>query len=102
MSSTNHDIRTRVFLIMRHVDVELAEVFMTRCPNIATMTELNTFFHMTLSQYAENTSELRLLLDDKVDIETWATTFRTYILPFMVNKRFPTDTRKKPISPYTR
>lgn len=93
-------IKTRVYYTIRFSDVELAENFAARCPEVNNLTELNAFFHTTLSQFPEDTVGLRQYLDDTTDLEEWLRQFKSDILPFMCTSRFPPMTSRAPVSPY--
>lgn len=83
-------IRSRLFYAIRNADVELAEAFAARCPEVSSIAELNRCFHRLLTQYDVNTQHLRLSLSDDIDVETWIARFTTHgILDFLRNNRFP-------------
>lgn len=96
--SNRDSIRARVFYLIRSRDVELAEDYLRRCPDVKSIQTLNGFFHRTLSQCAFDTQDLRGFLDDTVDLETWCQTFDQQILPTLRRFRFPpfTDKRASP------
>lgn len=94
-------IRVRVFYAIRHQDVELAENFAARCPEVEDIKELNHFFRMILSQYEEDSRVQRECLDDTMSLEDWLRHFETTVLPFLRRHRFPPITSRNVVSPYT-
>lgn len=93
-------IRERVFYAIRLQDVELAECFAARCPDVADVVELNTFFHHLLAQYNFSTTQLRSYLDDTMGVDKWLRYFNQDILPVLRQQRLPEVTTTQPISPY--
>jgi hypothetical protein len=83
------DLRPQVFYLIRAFDVELAEDFVRRCPEVHDLTSLNAFFHRILTQYQDNTANMRALLADDVDLNTWLRMFKENVLPYLRNHRFP-------------
>lgn len=92
-------LRAKVFYLIRLRDVELAETFARRCPDVSSVPELNLFFHQVLSQHEDPTHQTRYYLDDEMDYATWADTFQAYVLPTLIELRFPSDTSPQPM-PY--
>lgn len=92
-------LRAKVFYLIRRRDVELAETFARRCPDVTTVPELNRFFHQILSQHETETHQTRYYLDDGMNFDVWADTFQTYVLPTLLELRFPSDTSPQPL-PY--
>lgn len=83
-------IRSRVFYAMRNFDVELAEMFAAKCPEVETIGELNKVFHRLLSQYDVDTRALRQSLSDDIDIDCWINRlFNDGIFNFIQTHRFP-------------
>lgn len=93
-------LRARLFYLIRAHDVELAEDFARRCPEVEDLVELNTFFHQILSQYDDNTQSLRQELDDTSDLTRWIQRFETHILPYLRRHRFPPLTGKEVVDIY--
>lgn len=91
-------IRARVYYLIRSTDVDLAEDFFRRCPDVKSIHTLNAFFHRTLSQCEVNTQALRACLDDNVSLDVWCQNFSQHILPTLRRHRFPpyTDKRASP------
>jgi hypothetical protein len=89
-----YSLRTRVFYLIRHRDIELAEDFVRRCPEVNDIVELNNFFHRTLSQFEVNTLPAREALIDTPVFEDWARHFEQDVLPVLRNLRFPALTAK--------
>lgn len=94
-------IRERVFYKIRNRDVELAENFAVRCPEVESVPELNMFFHQILSQYPTDTTAQRECMDDTMALEDWLLHFEQEVLPFLIINRFPPLTGRRPISPYS-
>lgn len=92
------DLRPRLFYLIRAQDVELAEDFVRRCPEVYDLTALNAFFHRTLTQYVESTTDMRACLDDTLDLEAWLRMFSGSVLPYLRRHRFPpcTDRNASP------
>ena len=96
----NISLKDRVFYVIRRVDVELAEGFMSRCPDTHDLTELNAFFHTTLATYGESSREVRTALRADVSVEVWISTFERYVLPQVVTMRWPPLTMRAPQNTY--
>lgn len=92
------DLRPRVFYLIRAQDVELAEDFVRRCPEVHDLTALNAFFHRTLTQYQDSTTDMRSCLDDTLDMDAWLRMFSSSVLPYLRRHRFPpcTDRNASP------
>jgi hypothetical protein len=91
-------IRARVFYLIRSKDVELAEDFYRRCPDVKSVGSLNAFFRRTLTQYPTDTQVMRSHLDDALTIEQWLSMFEQHVLPTLRTLRFPpcTDNTSNP------
>jgi hypothetical protein len=96
--ATAVDLRPRLFYLIRAQDVELAEDFVRRCPEVYDLTALNAFFHRTLTQYQESTTAMRACLDDTLDMDAWLRMFTSSVLPYLRRHRFPpcTDRNASP------
>jgi len=88
-------IRARVFYMIRHHDVELAETYAHRCPEVNDVTDLNMFFHRIFGQFSECTHHLRSRLDDTLTVDQWLFYFERDILPELRRLRFPACTAKE-------
>lgn len=92
------DLRPRLFYLIRAQDVELAEDFVRRCPEVFDVKSLNAFFHRTLTQYQESTTDMRACLDDTLEMDAWLRMFSAQLLPTLQRRRFPpcTDRNASP------
>lgn len=81
--------RTALFYRLRLHDPELANAFALQCPEVATITELNRFFHRVLSQMPCDTYQVRSQLDDQADFESWYRDFEVAILPILKQHWLP-------------
>lgn len=87
---TPNSLRGRVFYLIRFHDIELAEDFLRRCPDVQSINTLNQFFHRTFNQYTTiDTSALRQALHDQLTIDEWLKAFEALVLPTMRKLRFP-------------
>lgn len=101
MSISSHTLVARVFYLIRSRDIELAEDYYSRCnPQATSIRELNAFFHQVLAQYECDTFSIRMELLDTDDYNVWAESFVTYILPFLVLNRFPSNTSRRIVTYY--
>ncbi len=92
-------LKGRLFYVIQFHDVDLAEDFYRRCPDVSSVYELNNFFHSLLSQYAHDTSRLRAQLQVNENFDYWQCRFVEHVLPSLCNWRFPpfTHLQARPI-----
>lgn len=88
-------LRARVFYLIRRHDVELSETFARRCPEVATIQELNQFFHYIVSQLEGFSVNARSCLCDNMHIDDWLRHFEVTVLPELRRRRFPPITAKE-------
>lgn len=87
-------LKGRLFYVIRFHDIELAEDFIRRCPDVTSVRELNQFFHGLLSQYNHDTAALRALLQNGENFDYWQCQFVDNILPSLKAWRFPAMTQR--------
>jgi len=97
---SNLSLQARVFYLIRFHDVELAEDFLRRCPEVNSIEALNHFFHLQMSQYAFNTQQVRMGLVDCDRFEQWSHLFIKEVLPSLMSWRFPPFTQLNTASVY--
>lgn len=88
-------LRAQVFYLIRRHDVELAETFARRCPEVRDIPELNGFFHQIFSQIESSTLQARACLGDDMSVDDWMRNFETTALPCLQRLRFPPLTAKE-------
>jgi len=88
-------LRARVFYLIRHHDIELAETFARRCPEVRDLVELNTFFHRIFSQIEGFPVDARACLNDTMNEQDWFRHFEATALPALLRLRFPPFTAKE-------
>jgi len=92
-------LRAQVFYLIRRYDVELAETFARRCPDVRDVMELNAFFHRIFSQIENCPIQARACLGDDMSMEDWLRNFERDGLPVLCRLRFPPLTAKE-VSPF--
>jgi hypothetical protein len=95
-----HTLRQRLFFLIRRDDVELAETFITLCPDTDSVAELNRFFRLVFSQIETDTRPKRALLDDSLNQVEWLQCFMVELFPLLREQRFPPNTQKKAVHFY--
>lgn len=87
-------LREKVFYVIRRHDIELAETFARRCPEVPDIVALNTFFHCIFSQIEHCPVEARQCLDDTLTEMMWLRQFEQVAIPILIRVRFPPFTAK--------
>lgn len=87
-------LRAKVFYLIRRHDIELAETFARRCPEVRDVMELNTFFHHMFSQIENCPVQARQCLNDTMSVDDWLRNFEHDALPVLLRRRFPPFTAK--------
>ena len=87
--------------LIRSHDIEMAEGFQSRCPQDMDQTALTDFFHMTLMSHVDDRCDLaraRLRATDTQDM--WFENLHAYVVPLLVELRWPPNTRKEATTIY--
>lgn len=91
---TYNTLSHRAFNLLSFHDVELGEAFLQRVPNTSDVTALNHHMRVMLSSMDGNTFQERALLDDRLDQEQWLCMFNNNMVPLLLNRRLPAETRR--------